>query len=283
MSALGRLRWIPFGLTTLGLLACGSDATTLAKVGHQRLEIAPFQEYVADVTGEAWQAVSAVVSSRLLDQYLDRFVVIEAARIHDVHAPEETPEIGPTELQWLLDEMCGLAPDPTSDEIADEVARRLEVVLPAQAHVRQILVDSHETALSARERLLAGEDFLVISREMSRAPNAMEGGELGFFDQGSLTPEIDRVIFGLETGQFSDPVLGPSGYHVFQVLEIVPAGSPNRLQIESEVRSEFAQHGARIHTRKCVGGLAGEIGVEIKDVNLWFPYSGRYVEGQKDA
>lgn len=283
MSALGRLRWTVIGLVAIATFGCGGGTTELARVGDRQLEIVPFQDYVADVTGETWQGVSAVVTSRLMDQYLERVVVIEAAKKADIHAPEQSVELVPNEVQWLLDELCGLPPDPTSEAIATEVERRLEVTRPTRAHVRQVLVDSHDEAIRARERLVAGEEFVVISREMSRAPNAADGGELGLFDQGSLTPEIDEVIFSLQPGEYSDPVQGPSGFHVFQVLEVVPSGPPDRLQIESDVRTELAQDGARRHTRECIDSLASDVGVEINTVNLWFPYSGRYLEEEKDA
>jgi len=266
-----------------GAVGCGGGGDTVARVGSRELEIAPFQDYVSEVTGEGWQAVGADVTSRLLDQYLDRLVVLETARRRDVTAVSDPLALGPAEMQWLLDELCGKPPAPDEAEVSDEVARRLEVVRPPRAHVRQLLVDTYEEALEARQRLAAGEDFVELSREVSRAPNAADGGELGFFDQGSLTPEIDEVIFALEAGSFSDPVQGPSGYHVFQVLEVVPPGPPDRSDVETAVRTEFAQRQARGFFRTCVLELAVEIGVEVKEESLWFSYSGRYAEGQGDS
>jgi hypothetical protein len=262
---------------------CRAGGDTVARVGSRHLEIAPFQDFVSEVTGEGWQGVGANVTSRLLDQYLDRLVVLETARERDVAAELDPLALGPAEMQWLLDELCGSPPAPDEAEIADELARRLDVVRPARAHVRQLLVDTHEEALAARQRLAAGEDFVELSREVSRAPNAVDGGELGFFDQGSLTPEIDEVIFSLEAGSFSDPVQGPSGYHVFQVLEVVPPGPPDRSNVEVAVRAEFSQRQAREFFRKCILGLAMEIGVEVHEEYLWFSYSGRYAEGHGDS
>jgi hypothetical protein len=247
------------------------------------LEIVPFQTYVGEVTGEAWQAVSARVNSRLLDQYLDRQVVLEAARKRDVEVSALTPVMGPSEVQWLMDELCGAAPDPSPAEIESEVAQRAETTRPARAHVRQLLVDSREQGLEALQRLSAGESFVEVSRRMSRAPNAAEGGELGFFDQGSLPPEIDEVIFSVAPGAFSEPVQGPSGYHVFQVLEVVPAGPPDLAEVEAVVRTELAQIRVRGHIQECILGLASEIGVEVYERHLWFPYTGRYAEEQFDA
>ena len=263
--------------------SCGSDEGVVARVGKHRLEIASFQSYVGDVTGETWSAVNARVISRLLDQYLDRQVVLEAARERDVNVGVDPHELGPSEVQWLLDELCGAAPQPSGEDIAREVELRAGTVRPARAHVRQLLLDSLEQGLEARRRLAAGEDFVAVSRSMSRAPNAESGGELGFFDQGSLPPGIDEVIFSLAPGEFSEPVQGPSGYHVFQVLEVVPAGPPDPAELAAVVRAELAQKTAREHVRTCVQKLATEVGVEIYDDQLWFEYSGHYAKGQADA
>jgi len=277
------LRWHRYCLLGLALaltLSCGTDQNALASVGGQRVDIGPFQTYVGEVTGEAWQAVSARVTSRLLDQYLDRQVVFEAARRRDVDFSAFATEVGPSEVQWLLDELCGPASEPSEDEISAEVGRRAEETRPARAHVRQLLVDSREHGLEALQRLSGEEDFVEVSRQLSRAPNASEGGELGFFDQGSLPPEIDEVIFSLAPGEFSEPVQGPSGYHVFQVLEVVPEGPPDLAEVEAGVRTVFAQKMVREHIQECVRGLASEVGVEIYDRHLWFPYTGRYAEEQ---
>jgi peptidyl-prolyl cis-trans isomerase C len=277
------LRCIRAGLVVVSssmVLGCGPGGDALATVGGRELEMAPFQVYVSEVTGETWQAVSARVSSRLLDQYLDRWVVLEGARRRGVHVNADSIVVGPSEVQWLLDELCDPAPEPSADEIEEEVARRIEVEQPARAHVRQLLVDTQEEGVEAGRRLAAGEDFVDVSRSLSRAPNADDGGELGFFDQGSLPPEIDKVIFALAPGTFSDPVQGPSGYHVFQVLEVLPAGTLNRAQVEAAVRLEYEQRSARERVQLCVQQLASEIGVEIYAAHLWFPYSGRYTEGE---
>jgi parvulin-like peptidyl-prolyl isomerase len=266
-----------------GALSCAKNQDALARVGGTWLELQPFQEFVGEVTGEIWQGANTRVAERLLDQYMDQQVVIEAARQRRVASGAAEGPVSPAEVRRLLDELCGPAPGPAAAELETEVARRMKRTRPVRAHVRQLLVDSPEDAQAARERLDAGEDFVEISREVSRAPNASEGGELGFLEQGSLPPEIDEVIFSLAAGEISDPVQGPSGYHVFQVLELAAAGPPDRQSIEAAVRIELTQRAARTHERDCVHRLASEVGVEVNVNRLWFPYGGRYAKGQKDA
>ena len=283
---MGKLRLVAATIVVVVLLpitACGNGVTGLARVGDTEIEMPPFQDYVSETSGEAWQGVSARVASGLLDQYLDRQVVLEAAGRRDVLAHVDPTGFGPAEMRWLMDELCGPPAEPSPEEVADEVARRLGEDHPAQAHVRQLLVDTLEEAEAARERLIAGEDFVTVSREVSRAPNAMDGGELGFFYQGSLPEDIDEVIFDLEPGTFSAPVQGPSGYHVFQVLEVVPSGPPDESEVELRVTTELGEQGAREHTQRCVDRLASEIGVEVNSDKLWFPYDGKYAEERNNA
>jgi peptidylprolyl isomerase len=283
MSDLRWRSWCCLAITLTLTVSCGVKVNALARVGSQRLEIVPFQTYVGEVTGEAWQAVGARVTSRLLDQYLDRQVVLEAARRRDVELSTVSSVMSPSEVQWLMDELCGTAPEPSPAEIASEVARRAATTRPTRAHVRQLLVDSYEGGLEALRRLSAGEDFVEVSRQLSRAPNAAEGGELGYLDQGSLPPEIDQVIFSVAPGEFSEPVQGPSGYHVFQVLEVIPGGPPDLGDVEAAVRAEFAQTRMREHIQGCIRGFASEVGVEIYVRHLWFHYTGRYAEEESDA
>jgi hypothetical protein len=263
--------------------ACGGRDTGLARVGGNELEVAPFQNYIGEASGEDWPGINARVASGLLDQYIDRQVVLEAARRREMLTATDFSRLGPGDMRRMLEELCGPSPEPSAAEVDREVERRLEKAVPAQAHVRQILVDSLELADSARQRLAGGEDFVKVSREVSRAPNAIDGGELGWFFEGSLPEEIDHVVFSLTAGAISDPVQGPSGYHVFQVLEMMPAGLPERVAVETAVATEFAEQGARQHTRDCIERLASEIGVEVESQNLWFAYDGKYAEGRVDA
>jgi len=262
---------------------CGGGRAGLAEVGDSSVEIEPFQVYLEEASGQPWQGVSARVASKLLDQYLERQVVIEAAGQRDILTGGEPPQLGPGEMRWLLRQLCGPAPEPSTEDVEREVERRLVEPLPAQAHVRQILVDSLEQAETAHQRLAAGEDFVTVSRELSRAPNAMDGGELGTFFEGSLPEDVDHVVFSLTTGEISDPVQGQSGYHIFQVLEMIPAGPPERSEAESSVRRELTEQGAREHTRRCIDDLVSEVGVEVAASRLWFAYDGKYGEGRVDG
>jgi hypothetical protein len=268
------------GACALVLLAssCAVDDGALAQVGDHSVTLEAFQTHLAAATDGPWEAVTDAVASRLLDQFLDQEVVIASAGRGIGSDLPLDPGARSGRVRVLLDDICGAPPPPEAEAIDRGVAEAQSVERPARAHVRQMLLDSLEEAEAAREQLDAGVDFVDLSRRVSRAPNAEGGGELGFLTEGGLSEEIDRVIFGLGSGEISEPVPGPSGYHIFQVLEVVPAGPPPRSEVEPEVIRELAEAMAREHAEDCVRRAAREVGVRVIHERLWFRYQGRYAE-----
>ncbi len=275
--------WLALVPLAAATTACSQRVTVCARVGRHKVETAAFQAYLGAVTGQRWQGADERVACRLLDQFLDQEVVAAAARLRrPMRIPIDPGERAAT-VRALLPEVCGPEPALEQAAVERELVARLQQVRPARAHVRQMVLDSLEEAEAVRRRLVAGEDFAELSREASRAANAADGGEIGYLSQGALPPELDRVVFTLRAGEISAPVQGPSGYHVFQVLEILPAGAPQRAEEEARVTRELGERQARQRTRACVDRLAGEVGVTLYPEHLWFQYRGRYAEDNDDG
>lgn len=259
-------------------LACGTDEGVLAQVGDGAVSVTAYQEHLVAVTGEAWQGVTNPVASRLLDQFIDQEVVVAAAGGGgEVEVPTETGARS-ARVRLLLDELCGPSPPLPDEAVEAEVNNARATMRPARAYVRQMLLDTQDAAEAARRQLDEGADFVELSRRVSLAPNAGSGGELGVLTQGGLSENLDEVIFALQAGEISAPVRGPSGYHIFQVLDVIPAGPPAREEIEPEVRRRLAEIAAREHAALCIKRLATEVGVRVLRDRLWFRYEGRYTE-----
>jgi len=259
-------------------LACAVDERALAVVGKGKVDAETFKERLAAATGEPWEAANDAVASRLFDQLLDQEVVLVAAGRDGGVETHADPSERMAQMRRLLDELCGPPPSLDPAVVEAEVAKVLDVDRPARANVRQMLLDSREEAGAARRQLDEGADFVELSRSVSRAPNAAGGGDLGMLTQGGLSDDLDEVIFALAAGEISEPVPGPSGYHIFQVLEVFPAGAPTREEVEPDVRRRLGEVAAREHSAACVRRLAGEVGVRVIHDRLWFAYEGRYAE-----
>jgi peptidyl-prolyl cis-trans isomerase C len=114
---------------------------------------------------------------------------------------------------------------------------------PEQVRVRQIVVDSAEEAQRILEKLQNEKaDFAALARTRSTAPEAAEGGDLGYFAMGEMPGEFN-VVFGLPKGGVSNVVKSPYGYHIFKLEDRRKAG---RLPLEA-ASAEIAR---RLEQRK---------------------------------
>jgi peptidyl-prolyl cis-trans isomerase C len=105
---------------------------------------------------------------------------------------------------------------------------------PESVRVQHILIRTAGSAeaASAETKALAdsivvrirdGEDFGTLASQYSADDYRVKGGDLGFVHRGRLVPELDAVVFDLEPGSVSDPILASDGWHVVRVLEHQPA------------------------------------------------------------
>lgn len=77
-----------------------------------------------------------------------------------------------------------------------------------------------QKAEELRARVKKGEDFGTLARLYSQDPgSAPEGGDLGFFDRGTMVKEFTANAFKLKTGEISTVFETENGFHFLQVIE----------------------------------------------------------------
>lgn len=104
----------------------------------------------------------------------------------------------------------------------DEAARlyydeHIEEYKKEQISCRHIQIKDEEKARSARKRAMDGEDFDALAKELSEDRRSkINGGDLGWFGRGRMTPEFEEVAFALEPGEISELVKSRFGWHVIK-------------------------------------------------------------------
>jgi len=118
----------------------------------------------------------------------------------------------------------------------------------AQTRLRHILIRASETVSEGeargrladlRQRIAGGADFADMARVHSNDATAARGGELDWVYPGDTVPDFERAYLGLKTGEISQPVRTPFGYHLIQVLERRSgdvSGERRRLQARQVLR-----------------------------------------------
>ncbi len=270
-------------LVALVVACAGPREEGIATVGDRVVPAEAFQRYLEEITAQPWTAADDRVAARLLDQFLDQEVILEAARrrglLHGEPGGAERERV----VRELLVRLCGPAPTPDPGKVEEEVGRRRRTPVPARVRARQLVFQDEPQAEKALALLRGGESWEEVSRRMSRAPNAAEGGDLGTLVQDQLPDSMERVLFSLKPGAYSEPVKGPGGFHIFQVLAREPEGDPDPGELRRQVREELAGGLARRATTRCLRRLESEIGVVVHPERLWFGYHGRRTEERHEA
>lgn len=103
-------------------------------------------------------------------------------------------------------------------------ANREMFVDKEELRARHILVSTEEEANKIVVEINAGLPFEDAAKKYSSCPSSQEGGNLGFFSEGQMVPEFEKVAFSLKLGEMSAPVKTQFGYHVILAEEKKPAG-----------------------------------------------------------
>ncbi len=68
-------------------------------------------------------------------------------------------------------------------------------------------------------------DFATAAIRYSDASNALDGGDLGWRSFDEIPPNFANLLQGMQTGDVSQPVRGPTGFHMLTIIESDSEGS----------------------------------------------------------
>ena len=70
-----------------------------------------------------------------------------------------------------------------------------------------------------KKRVLAGEDFGKLAKDLSEGPSNVREGDLGYFTRGRMVKPFEDAAFKLAPNEVSDIVETQFGYHLIKVLD----------------------------------------------------------------
>lgn len=122
-----------------------------------------------------------------------------------------------------------------------------EIFLPVEGQKNLAQVQGLANGLA--QEIKAGKaPFFKVAQQFSQSAGASGGGNLGWIQQGQLAPELDAVLPQVGSGQISDPVKTPAGYHILLVREqrtLSAENMPSREQIMTQIGTERLERQAR--------------------------------------
>lgn len=128
----------------------------------------------------------------------------------------------------------------TDKEVADYYAEhQAEYAGVRKFRISNILVPEKRAAEAVWNRLEKGEDFKTLAGELSKAPNAAEGGALGSFALETLSDQLKNTIGKLTPGQYTNVIPTDQGFQIFFLNEIVESKGNALDEVKDEIQKKL--------------------------------------------
>ena len=112
----------------------------------------------------------------------------------------------------------GDAMEVSEEDLRAEYERQTANLDREEYRASHILLETEEAAQAVIDELAGGADFAALAAERSIDPAGDTGGDLGWFQAGSMVPEFTAAVASMEVGETSDaPVQSDFGWHVIRL------------------------------------------------------------------
>lgn len=226
------------------------------------------------------------VTSEEVDEFIERLAAERGATPAQVYAALEAEGITRAEYRARMEtEVLTLKVlqarvrgriNITEADLRQEYQRIIrEAPQRAVWQVAHILVEVPESATDAERdaararaadaarRAQGGEDWAAVVRATSSDENTRDsGGELGEVGPGTLPEALEEALSRLDPGGVSDPVLGPSGYHVLRMLSRREEPPPPFEQVRNQVQGMLLQREMVRHQRIYLRELRRSVSID---------------------
>jgi|YNPBryulayer2012_1023412.scaffolds.fasta_scaffold02295_3 peptidyl-prolyl cis-trans isomerase C len=235
-----------FGLVTVVFAqeqptpSSGATQVIVAQVNGEPIYLSELEE-IWNSLPESYRVQFPGGMKDLLEQLVRQTLLVQEAKKHNLeNDPVVLKRLESLKKQVLVSEFIKreiLDKVKVSDEEVEKEynANPTRYTEPEQVKVSHIMVSTKEKAQEVLEELKGGKPFEEVAKSKSESPDAPSGGAMGYVRKGDLDPEIEKVIFELAPGNFSDIVETSYGFHIFLVSEHLQP----RLKELSEVKEEI--------------------------------------------
>jgi peptidyl-prolyl cis-trans isomerase SurA len=146
-----------------------------------------------------------------------------------------------------------IKPRKVTDEEVQAAYSAQNIDLEYEYKLRNIFIPTPEGSTSAQKaaaaekaqlaagRIAKGEEFALVARDLSSAPSAHEGGDIGWLRKGMLFIEADQAIAALRPGQNTPLFVNKDGFHLFHLDERRSLPPPPLAEVQEKIRTRLSE------------------------------------------
>lgn len=169
-----------------------------------------------------------------------------------------------------LDRQVGRHSTVKDEEMKEYYKKNLnKFATPPKVRASHILLRNKEEALLVMDKLRAGQEFGQLAKQYSiDLPMALKGGSMGIIAKGKTLPDLEKALFLLKEGQFSDIVETKFGYHILTVDEIMTDKYQSYDEAKGQIRKILMLQKEGKAFEEMVAKLEKNADIKILDVQL---------------
>jgi peptidyl-prolyl cis-trans isomerase D len=106
----------------------------------------------------------------------------------------------------------------------------------------EVIEEARKKATDVLAQAKSGKDFAKLAEKYSDDPGSREkGGDLGFFTKDRMVKPFSEAAFSMKTGEISDLVRSPFGWHIIKIEAIQEAKKPVLSEVSEEIKARLAK------------------------------------------
>jgi len=135
---------------------------------------------------------------------------------------------------------------------------------PTEAETQAALAAAETKAKDLLEQIHKGANFADMAKKNSDGPSAKDGGDLSYFNRGTLAKELEDKVFALKAGEMTDVIRTKQGYVILQVTEHESAGVPAFKEAEPKIQDALYMQKLQPALRTFLTTLREQAYIDIK-------------------
>lgn len=231
---------LPVEMQTVDLnkaIATVNDSKITAKDYQDVLKRVP-PNYQSFMKNQKGRVVNDMISQELLYQEAKKQNLGEDKAVTDALENAKKQLMVQRYLQMQVSEKVEVT-DPEVKNYYD--AHKEEFNVGERMRVAHILVKTEKTAEDILARLKNKEDFAKLAQELSVDPSKANGGDIGYFEKGTVTPDFENAAFLLKPGEISGVVKTQFGYHIIKAIDKKGPEAKKFEDVKAEIKAKLAQ------------------------------------------
>ncbi len=203
-------------------------------------------EKAVEGSGIAWEDYKTQIRNGLLTQEVMRKEV--GSRIN----------IGNEEVKKYYDEHPQEFTRPEQVELS-------EIFLSTEGKSPEEIEAVQKKAEDLHNRVVKGDEFSEIAKRYSEGSTAKDqSGDLGTYQRGQLSPQLEAVVFKMEKGQITDVTQTKTGFEILKVDNHYQSGLQPLDKVETEIMNRLYMQKMQPTMREYLAQLRQESCVMVK-------------------